>query len=123
MGKIGSILFFASMVFILLALLPLGSARIPMYIAVPPAMFFGMLAFVFSVLAVFFDKSKNTNFGLKMQSLVFYIGLMTIYVGLVFWIMHWPGSRLLTIVGAIIAALSYLLKFTIKEKEDDLLDS
>jgi hypothetical protein len=41
----------------------------------------------------------------------------------VFWIMHWPYSRMITIVGAVISASSYLFKLLIKENEDELLDS
>lgn len=82
---------------------------------------FGVLGFVTSILSNFFDPHKRkVN---KTQSLIFYIGMIFVFGGLMFQFLHWPYSRYLLFVGIAVSAVSFFMrKNKSEEKEDELLD-
>jgi vacuolar-type H+-ATPase subunit I/STV1 len=125
MSKISNFFFLLSMVCIVLALVPIAGINIRYSILIVATLFFGLIAFVFSILGVFFGKNKKKSNKEILQSFVYYCGLLVIYAGLVFWIMHWPWSRELTIAGGAIVLVSYLIKwfFVENENNDQLLDN
>ncbi len=83
---------------------------------------FGVVGFVFSLLSNFFDKQKRqVN---KIQSLIFYMGMISVFTGLMFKFMHYPFSNLLLIAGIGISSLSFFIRKVNDDKNnDELLDS
>lgn len=83
---------------------------------------FGIVGFVFSLLSNFFD-SQNRQVN-KIQSLLFYLGMISVFGGLMFKFMHYPYSNLLLIAGIGISSISFFIKKGREEKDkDELLDS
>lgn len=83
---------------------------------------FGIAGFIFSLLSNFFDKQKRqVN---KVQSLLFYMGMISVFGGLMFKFMHYPYSNLLLIAGIGLSSLSFFVrKFNVDKEKDELLDS
>lgn len=83
---------------------------------------FGITGFVFSLLSNFFDKQKRqVN---KVQSLLFYMGMISVFAGLMFKFMHYSYSNLLLIAGIGLSSLSFFVrKFNDDKEKDELLDS
>lgn len=83
---------------------------------------FGVLGFVTSILSNFFDPHKRkVN---KTQSLIFYVGMIFVFGGLMFQFLHWPYSRYLLFVGIAVSAVSFFMRKNKQdEEEDELLDS
>ena len=82
---------------------------------------FGILGFVTSILSNFFDKGKkkvNTT-----KSLIFYVGMILVFAGLMFRFMHWPYSRLILFAGIIVSSVSFFIPKLKENDEDELLDS
>lgn len=80
----------------------------------------GLLGFLMSMLSIFMDpKNQKTN---KAASFIFYLGVIIVYSGLIFKFMHWPMSRTIMIVGAVVALASFFIRFKNTPKDDGLLD-
>lgn len=80
----------------------------------------GVLGFVFSLLSNFFDTpKKRVN---RIQSFVFYIGMLFIFAGIVFKFMHWPFVIHLLALGILISLTSIFIKVRPKNDNEDLLD-
>ena len=81
----------------------------------------GILGFVFSLLSNFFDRNKKkTN---RLQSLIFYVGMMLVFAGLMFKFLHWPFTIHLIGLGILVSLVSFLFKGnTVSDTEDELLD-
>ena len=125
MTKISNFFFLLSFACIVLALVPIAGINIRYGVLIAATLFFGLLAFVFSILGVFFGPNQKKSSKEKVHSFVYYCGLLVIYSGIVFWIMHWPWSREITISGGAIVLISYLIKwfFVENENNDQLLDN
>ncbi|MEX1191614.1 MAG: hypothetical protein WED10_06190 [Brumimicrobium sp.] len=83
--------------------------------------FLGLLGFVFSILSNFFDKKRKRTS--PVQSFIFYLGMMFIFVGVVFKHLHYPYTIHLLGAGIIISLLSIFIKVNPKDSENnDLLD-
>lgn len=83
---------------------------------------FGIIGFVSSIFSNFFDKRKTqVN---KTQSLIFYVGMILVFAGLMFKFMHWPKANILLFLGIGVSSISFFIrKSSDDENKDDLLDS
>lgn len=82
---------------------------------------FGVLGFVASILSNFFDprrKKINTT-----KSLLFYVGMILVFAGLMFRFLHWPYSKHLLFAGIAVSAVSFFIRQSKQKEEDELLDS
>jgi len=80
----------------------------------------GLVGFLMSMLSIFFDpKNQRTN---KAASFIFYLGIICVYIGLIFKFMYWPMSRTIMIIGAVVALSSFFVRFKNPPKDDGLLD-
>jgi len=124
-GKLSSLSFFISLLSLTLIVVGhspfLTSYSTLFYIGVVG---FGLVGFIFSILSNFFDAdpSKKKN---KIQTFIFYIGMILVFMGIIFHLMHWPFTTILLGIGLIISLLSFFIRgnFDQKEKDDDILDN
>ena len=80
----------------------------------------GVLGFVFSLLSNFFDTpKKRVN---RIQTFVFYLGMMFIFAGITFKFMHYPYVMHLFAIGILISLVSIFIKVKPKSENEDLLD-
>lgn len=121
-GRLSLISFFISL--LSLTLLSMGiSLGVPYWILFYIGVIsFGIFGFVCSILSNFFDaKKRNIN---KTQSLVFYVGMILVFAGLMFRFMHWPFSNILLYAGIVVSSVSFFIrKSTDDNGKDELLDS
>tara|TARA_B100000508_G_scaffold140085_1_gene139944 strand:- start:33269 stop:33643 length:375 start_codon:yes stop_codon:yes gene_type:complete len=120
-GKISLTAFFISL--LSLTLLSLG-----IYVGIPywllfyvGVIAFGILGFISSILSNFFDKRKRKIN--KMQSIIFYVGMILVFAGLMFRFMHWPFQRILLFAGIGVSTISFFIPKPKEETKDELLDS
>ena len=116
---------FGAFILSMLALAILSTGYNPLNISYDILFYFGVvvlgiLGFVFSLLSNFFDKPKKRVNGI--QSLVFYLGMMFIFAGIVFKFMHYPYVTLLFGAGILISLVSIFIKVKPKTENEDLLD-
>ncbi|TNE54237.1 MAG: hypothetical protein EP338_08720 [Bacteroidetes bacterium] len=81
---------------------------------------FGGIAFLANILA-FQSEGKNANY-----NLIFWIGSIIVFAGLIFRIMHWPYGYILIILGGLVLGVSFFYNpFANREEDDknDLLDN
>jgi len=120
-GKLSLVGFFISL--LSLTFLSLGiSIGIPYWILFyVGVVFFGIIGFVSSVLSSFFDRNKRKIN--KAQAVLFYLGMILVFAGLMFKIMHWPFTRLLLFGGIIASTISFFIPgIERKSNTEDLLD-
>lgn len=124
-GKISSLAFFIS----LLSLTLIVMGYNPFFISYSTLFYvgvvsFGLIGFILSILSNFFDvdRSKKKN---KIQTFIFYIGMILVFMGIVFHLMHWPYTTILLGVGLIVSLLSFFIHgdFNQHEKDEDILDN
>lgn len=84
----------------------------------------GLLGFVFSILSNFFDASKK-NKSNKVQTFIFYIGMIVVFTGLLALMQNMPFPFTFSLFGAglLIMAISFLIKNEKSKSDDELLDS
>lgn len=81
----------------------------------------GFLGFLFSILSNFFDSTKKKINA--PQSFVFYLGMLFIFVGIIFRFMHYPFVIHLMALGVLTSFVSLFIRVKDKQNNDDLLDS
>ncbi|PKR81908.1 hypothetical protein CW751_00805 [Brumimicrobium salinarum] len=81
---------------------------------------FGLIGFVFSILSVFLDKRKSKKN--PYQSFVAYMGMILVFTGIVFRLMHWPFQLLFLLGGLVLIVISYFIKKEKPNSKNDLLD-
>lgn len=110
----------------LLALLMMSSGFNPLELSFDVVFYFGvvflgLLGFVFSILANFFDKKRKKTS--PVQSFIFYLGMIFIFMGVVFKHLHYPYTVHLLGLGILTSLLSIFIKVNPKDaSNDDLLD-
>ncbi|MGM0478273.1 MAG: hypothetical protein ACQERC_03540 [Bacteroidota bacterium] len=121
-GKLSLLAFFGS----LISLVYLSTGFPPIPLPTFAVFYFGVvtlgiLGFVFSLLSNFFDRNKRkTN---RLQSLIFYLGMMLVFAGLMFKFLHWPFSIHLIGLGILVSLVSFFFKGNMTPNaEDELLD-
>lgn len=78
---------------------------------------FGGIALLMNLLSFKYDQNSENN------NIVFWIGSVIVFVGLIFKIQNFPYNQVLLVIGILIVGLSYFFNpFKNKEKNDDLLD-
>lgn len=84
----------------------------------------GLLGFVFSILSNFFDSNKKNKTN-KIQTLIFYIGMIIVFGGLFTLMLNYPSLITFTLfgVGLVVMGLSFLFKNKKNEPDEELLDS
>lgn len=82
----------------------------------------GILGLIFSILSNFFDPSKKDRTN-KIQTFIFYIGMIIVFCGVLALVMHWPHTVVLFAIGLIIMAGSFFMKMGKGSGDDELLDS
>jgi hypothetical protein len=83
--------------------------------------FFGIIGFVSSVLSSLFDRNKRKIN--KPQAILFYLGMILVFTGLMFKIMHWPFTRFLLFGGIIASTISFFIpNLERSNRGEDLLD-
>jgi|SRR5690554_182925 len=82
----------------------------------------GLFGFVFSILSTFFDASKKHKKN-KIQTFIFYLGMITVFFGLFSLMQKLSFTYLLFAVGLIIMAFSFFIRRKESEVDEDLLDS
>jgi hypothetical protein len=71
-----------------------------------------------NLLSFKYDQHSENN------NIVFWIGSVVIFVGLIFKLQHFPYDQILLIAGIFTVALSYFFNpFKNQDKNDDLLDN
>lgn len=94
-----------------------GSEYIPKTVARSIFMIAGGIAILLNLLN--FQDSKHNPF----FSFVYWAGNIITFVGLVFFIMHWPFAKIIFIAGMILTGVSFFIPSqTNQEKRTDLLD-
>lgn len=83
---------------------------------------FGLLGFIFSILANFFDPSKKKQKN-KIQTFIFHIGMIVVFFGIITHLMNWPYTLVLFLGGLAIIAVSFFIKKDKPAENDDLLDT
>jgi heme/copper-type cytochrome/quinol oxidase subunit 4 len=79
---------------------------------------FGGIALLMNLLSFKYDQHAENN------NIIFWVGSVIIFVGLIFKLQHYPFNQLLLIVGIFTVTLSYFFNPTKKpEKNDELLDN
>ena len=91
------------------------------FICITGVFAFGLLGFTLSILSNFFDKSKKKQKN-KIQTFVFHIGMIVVFTGIIFHLMHWPFKLYLFLGGLFIIAISFFIKIDTVDNNDDLLD-
>jgi predicted tellurium resistance membrane protein TerC len=120
-GKLSLLGFFISLVS--LTFLSLGiSIGIPYWVLFyGGVVLFGIIGFVSSVLSSFFDRNKRKIN--KAQALLFYLGMILVFAGLMFKMMHWPFTNFLLFGGIIASTISFFIpNFERSNSAEELLD-
>lgn len=97
-----------------------GSSLVPIVLAKKLFIIFGGLGLFFNLLS-FQSGKHNPTF-----SLIYWIGSVVLFTGLVFMMLHYPYSFYLIITGMAILGLSFFIpseRNQIKSKNEDLLDN
>lgn len=82
----------------------------------------GLLGFLFSILSIFFDRSKKHKKN-KIQTFIFYLGMIAVFLGLFSLMQKLPFTFVFFIVGLITMGLSFFIKPKNTDADEDLLDS
>lgn len=120
-NKLSFIAYLASLTTLLVMLFrfnPLGISGFTLSLSV---FVLGLIGFIFSIFSNYFDPDKKQKKN-KVQTLVFYIGMIVVFTGIMTHIMHWPFTVELFIGGLIIIASSFFVKSEQASPDDDLLD-
>ncbi|MDX1653056.1 MAG: hypothetical protein R3277_11220 [Brumimicrobium sp.] len=121
-SKLSFIAFFVS----LLSLVSLSTGINPLYLSYDILFYlgvviFGLLGFIFSILANFFDRNRRRQN--PVQSFIFYLGMIFVFAGIIFRFMHWPFTIYLFGTGILVSLVSMFIPFNREPSSgDDLLD-
>lgn len=122
-GKLSFIAYLASLTFLLMMLFrfnPLGLSYFNTLCILGVASF-GLMGFTFSILSNFFDPAKKKGRN-KIQTFVFHIGMIIVFLGIITHLMHWPLTLYFFIGGLVLILISFFIKSEQKINNDDLLD-
>jgi hypothetical protein len=83
----------------------------------------GSLAFLFSMISVFYDKQRKAQNLNPIKGITRYLGMFVVFIGFTFTIFHYPYSRILLFAGILITAASVFMKVKAdKSVDSDVLD-
>jgi hypothetical protein len=122
-SRLSFIAYLASLAFLLMMLFrfnPIGFRSFNL-IGIAGVSAFGFLGFVFSIISNFFDPAKKKHKN-KIQTFIFYIGMIIVFFGIITHLMHWPFTLYLFLGGLLLIGVSFFIKSEQKEHNDDLLD-
>ncbi|OFZ66348.1 MAG: hypothetical protein A3D92_15450 [Bacteroidetes bacterium RIFCSPHIGHO2_02_FULL_44_7] len=107
--------FFFALAFLMAIVLftNVGRAYIPLYIARIIFMSSGAIALLLNLIS--FQSGKST----PLFNFLYWIGSILVFVGLVFFIMHWPYGFYILIAGLFVTGLSFLLPENLVSKAED----
>lgn len=116
--RIGSVCFILGFALAVFVFTNIGAGIIPRYYAKIGIIIFGGIALLMNLLSFRYDSQSENN-------IVYWIGTVGIFSGLIMKMMHWPMSQIILIAGIVIVAVSFFYNpFGKKDtaREDELLD-
>jgi len=117
--KLAAIFFALAFLMAIVLFTNVGRAYISLPVARIVFMTSGAIALVLNLIS--FQSGKST----PLFNFLYWTGSIVVFVGLVFFIMHWPYGFYLLIAGLFVTGLSFLLPenlVTKAEDNDDILD-
>lgn len=116
--RISSICFAIGFLLAIVVFTNYGSSIIPKYVAKMGIVLLGGIALLMNLLSFRYDSTTENN-------IIFWIGSVVIYVGLILKMNYFPYNQVLIIAGVVIIAVSWFFNpFAAKDtsQEDELLD-
>src|SRR5690554_7380143 len=116
-NKLSFIAYLASLTTLLVMLFRFNPFGLSGFALVLGVFTFGLTGFIFSILSNYFDPDKKQKKN-KVQTLVFYIGMIVVFTGIMTHIMHWPFTvdRKSTRLNSSHVRISYAV-FCLKKKK------